>query len=238
MRTLAAAGRSEDAARAAHQLFAMAAATGQPLHTARLLLLLARVHREAGAPMAALPYALSCAAHARQLHADLLAAEAAVLLAQLWCDMGAQHAQHAQRELETALPTILAHGGLDLQARAQASLAEALMAKHASPAGLAGDAEWCAPGGALCVCGPGCRIDSRCLHASCLDSLPSLTPPLSSRALSLLGEAARLFLLLEDDAGTAHCRYLSALLADALGQTDQRDAAAAAFRALQLSAAA
>lgn len=64
------------------------------------------------------------------------------------------------------------------------------------------------------------------------------TAPPSCRALSLLGEAARLFLLLEDDSGAAHCRYLSALLQDALGQTEQRDAAAAAFRALQLSAAA
>lgn len=93
--------------------------------------------------MAALPYALSCAKHAQQLAADLLAAEAAVEVALLWCDMGGvAHAQRAQRELEAALPTVLAHGGLELQARAQLALAEALMAQHDTPASLAADAEW------------------------------------------------------------------------------------------------
>ena len=141
-RTLQVAGRTEEAAHAAHTLFAMAAATGQPLHSTRLLLLLGRIHREAGAPLAALPYALSAAAHARQLAADLVAAEAAVLMAQLWCDLGAEHAAHAQAELEGALPLVLAHGAQDLQARAQVALAEALMAKHATPAALQADAEW------------------------------------------------------------------------------------------------
>ncbi len=141
--TLAAAGRTEEALAAAHKLFAMASTTGQPLHSTRLLLLLARVQREAGAPMAALPYALSCAKHAQQLAADLLAAEAAVEVALLWCDMGGvAHAQRAQRELEAALPTVLAHGGLELQARAQLALAEALMAQHDTPASLAADAKW------------------------------------------------------------------------------------------------
>lgn len=142
-RTLAAAGRMEEAVAAARKLFAMASTTGQPLHSTRLLLLLARVQREAGAPMAALPYALSCANHAQQLAADLLAAEAAVEVAMLWCDMGGTaHAQRAQRELEAALPTVLAHGSLELQARAQLALAEALMAQHDTPASLAVDAEW------------------------------------------------------------------------------------------------
>lgn len=117
-RTLLAAGRHEDAAAAAHKLFAVASATGQPLHAARLLLLLARVQREAGAPLAALPYALTCAAHARTLAADLLAAEAAVVVAQVWADMGAAAcAARARRELEAVLPTVMAHGGLELQVR-------------------------------------------------------------------------------------------------------------------------
>ena len=141
-RTLAVAGRSEEAAAAAQRLCSMASATGQPLHSTRLLLLLGRIHREAGAPLAALPYALATAFHARQLAADLLAAEAALLMGQLWCDLGPQHAAHAAAELEGALPVVLAHGPLELQARAQAALAEALMAKHATLAGLAEDAEW------------------------------------------------------------------------------------------------
>ena len=120
----------------------MASTTGQPLHSARLQLLLARVHQQAGAPMAALPYALTATAHARQLAAGMLAAEAVVLLAGLWCDMGAQHAQHARRELEGALPSILAHGSLELQAAAQVALAEACMTQHVTPAGLREDGEW------------------------------------------------------------------------------------------------
>lgn len=141
-RTLAAAGRTEEAAAAAQRLFAMAAATGQLLHSARLLVLLGRIHAEAGAPLAALPYALAAVGHARQLSADLLAAEAAVLVAQLWLDLGREHAAHAAAELEAALPLVLAQGGLELQARAQGALAEALMARHSSPAELAQDSEW------------------------------------------------------------------------------------------------
>lgn len=124
------------------RLLAMAASSGQPLHSARLLALLGRIHREAGAPLAALPYALAAAGHARQLAADLLAAEAAVLVAQLRLDLGREHAAQAAAELEGALPLVLAQGGLELQARAQGALAEALMARHASTQGLAQDAEW------------------------------------------------------------------------------------------------
>lgn len=72
----------------------------------------------------------------------MLAAEAAVLMARLWCDMGPQHAQHAQQELEAALPTILAHGSLELQAAAQTALAEAVMAQHTGADGLRRDAQW------------------------------------------------------------------------------------------------
>ncbi|KAL4854908.1 Anaphase-promoting complex subunit 5 [Chlorella vulgaris] len=140
-RTLLAAGRVDEAVQAAQSLFAAAVATGQALHTTRLLLLLARAHQQAGSPLTALPYALTAIDHARQLHADMLAAEAAVLMARLWCDMGPQHAQHAQQELEAALPIILAHGSLELQAAAQTALAEAVMAQHTGADGLRRDAE-------------------------------------------------------------------------------------------------
>lgn len=58
--------------------------------------------------------------------------------------------------------------------------------------------------------------------------------------LGLLGEAERLFQLLEDAQGASHVRYLRALVHDALGLAEERDADAAAFDklgALQLSAA-
>ena len=48
------------------------------------------------------------------------------------------------------------------------------------------------------------------------------------RVLSLLGEAERLYQALEDAQGACHCRYLRALVHDALGRSAERDADAAA----------
>jgi hypothetical protein len=50
--------------------------------------------------------------------------------------------------------------------------------------------------------------------------------------LSLLEEAERLSLELEDGQAAAHAAYLRALLLEALGRGEARDAAAAAFSAL------
>lgn len=80
VRTLAAQGQAEAAAAAAQRLFSAASEAGQTLPAVRILLLLARVHWGAGAPLLALPYLLSCRSHCRQLHLDVLGAEAAVLL--------------------------------------------------------------------------------------------------------------------------------------------------------------
>lgn len=55
------------------------------------------------------------------------------------------------------------------------------------------------------------------------------------RALGLLGVAERLYRALEDGPGASHCRYLRAVLHDALGQAAERDADAAAFGALLLA---
>lgn len=63
--------------------------------------------------------------------------------------------------------------------------------------------------------------------------IPShLTP---YRVLGLLGEAERLYQGLEDAQGACHCRYLRALVHDALGHSAERDADAAA--ALECGAA-
>lgn len=80
MRTLAAQGDTQGAAAAAHRLFSAAAQAGQTLPAVRLLLLLGRMHLEASAPLLALPYLLSCRAHCKQLHLDVMGAEVAVML--------------------------------------------------------------------------------------------------------------------------------------------------------------
>lgn len=142
VRTLLAAGQMEAAVKAAHALFAMTTEAGQPIHSARLLLLLGEIHSRAGAPMVALPYALSCAAHCRQLHLDQLGAEAALLMAELWADLCPSSLRRSQEEVEAVLPLILAHGSLDLQARAQLQLAEVLMAGHPTVEALQADSDW------------------------------------------------------------------------------------------------
>lgn len=146
-RTLLAQGDAEGAVRAAHALFAVAAETGQPAHAARLLLLLGQAHAAAGAPLAALPYALSAAAHCRGLGLDLLGGEASLLMAQLWLDMGGEEgAARARAELEAVLPLAMAHGGLALRGAAQLALAEAVLEGAGAPGAAGGsaaaDAEW------------------------------------------------------------------------------------------------
>lgn len=59
--------------------------------------------------------------------------------------------------------------------------------------------------------------------------------PFLHRVLGLLGEAERLYQGLEDAQGACHCRYLRALVHDALGHSAERDADAAA--ALECGAA-
>ncbi len=57
----------------------------------------------------------------------------------MWLALGHAHAQHAQQEVEAALPLLLANGGLEARAHAMLALAEILMAKHDSAAGVAAE---------------------------------------------------------------------------------------------------
>jgi len=50
---------------------------------------------------------------------DLLKASATLTLAELWLSLGSNHAKRALTLIHGALPMILGHGGLELQARAQ-----------------------------------------------------------------------------------------------------------------------
>lgn len=63
-------------------------------------------------------------------------------------------------------------------------------------------------------------------------SCPTPFVPACRRLLVLLEEAERVSLVLEDRRGAAHATYLRALVQDALGNAEQRNAAAASFGAL------
>ncbi|KAK9811686.1 hypothetical protein WJX72_008344 [[Myrmecia] bisecta] len=129
VQTLLAAGRLQEAASAACQVFATCVDAGMQVAAVRLLLLLARIHQAAAAPVSALPYVLNCLLHASHLQLDMLAAEAAAVLADVWLALGRCHAGHAVQQLQSLLPLVLGHGELSLQAKVQLALAESLLAQ-------------------------------------------------------------------------------------------------------------
>ncbi|EFJ39461.1 hypothetical protein VOLCADRAFT_100944 [Volvox carteri f. nagariensis] len=173
---LLAAGATEEAHRAATELFARCADAGLQAPALRCLMLLAEVHLAAGDPHGAFLHVLACllpaqpgpgpagggvfaaaaagaAADSSSLGAavagggsgggrggrshDLLAAEALVLLCRVWYELSdGQQLEEVLVLLQDALPLILAHGSVHLQARAQLVLAEMVMSEASSPADL------------------------------------------------------------------------------------------------------
>lgn len=69
------------------------------------------------------------------------AADAAVVLAGVWLALGPCHAPHAASQLQSVLPLVLGHGDLALQARAQHTLANCLLAS-ATAQELAQNPDW------------------------------------------------------------------------------------------------
>ena len=59
--------------------------------------------------------------------------------AQVWLALGRPHAQRARREVEAALPLLLAHGSLEARCTAVVALAEILLAQHTGPAAVAAE---------------------------------------------------------------------------------------------------
>ncbi|KAL0019066.1 hypothetical protein WJX79_009117 [Trebouxia sp. C0005] len=140
VRTLLVAGRYDEAAEAARELFESCTEAGLQVQAVELLLLLGQIHEAAGAPLTALPYVLSCLLHSTVLHMDLLAADATCSLSRIWLAMGPAHGPQAVQQLRSVLPTVLGNADTDLQARVQLVLAQALLA-DATPAHLKADPE-------------------------------------------------------------------------------------------------
>ncbi|DBA68299.1 TPA: hypothetical protein ACH3X2_013621 [Trebouxia sp. C0005] len=140
VRTLLVAGRYDEAAEAARELFESCTEAGLQVQAVELLLLLGQIHEAAGAPLTALPYVLSCLLHSTVLHMDLLAADATCSLSRIWLAMGPAHGPQAVQQLRSVLPTVLGNADTDLQARVQLVLAQALLA-DATPAHLSADPE-------------------------------------------------------------------------------------------------
>jgi hypothetical protein len=144
VRTQLAGNLHAEAARGAAALAAAAAAARQPLAATRAALLAARARVAAGAAAAAgaVPYLLRVLRQAQDMHADLLAAEAAVLLAQAWSGEGPARRREARRAAGGALPLILAHGPVELRQRARQALAEIVMAGCSTKEEILGESEW------------------------------------------------------------------------------------------------
>jgi len=76
-------------------------------------------HQKSGNAVLGLPYALASLSFCQSFNLDLLKASATLTLAELWLSLGSNHAKRALTLIHGALPMILGHGGLELQARAQ-----------------------------------------------------------------------------------------------------------------------
>ncbi|KAJ6935451.1 hypothetical protein NC652_010460 [Populus alba x Populus x berolinensis] len=107
------------AAAVAHSLFCMCYKFNMQVQNATVLLLLAEIHKKSGNAVLGLPYALASLSFCQSFNLDLLKASATLTLAELWLSLGSNHAKRALTLIHGALPMILGHGGLELQARAQ-----------------------------------------------------------------------------------------------------------------------
>jgi len=101
----------------------------QPLAHLKILLLLTKIFVDAQAWEVAKKYAFSLYSQCKEVHAEMLQAEVAVLLCRIFRGLGKKNIPRALREMDSAMNFIMAHGGLDLKARAKMELASALMDK-------------------------------------------------------------------------------------------------------------
>ncbi|KAI3437130.1 Anaphase-promoting complex subunit 5 [Psidium guajava] len=117
-RTLLAAKQFSEAAVVAHRLFCMCYKFNMRVQDASTLLLLAEIHKKSGNAVLGIPYALASLSFCESFNLDLLKASASLTLAELWLSLGSIHAKGALTLIQSALPMILGHGGLELRARA------------------------------------------------------------------------------------------------------------------------
>lgn len=83
VQTLLAGGQYPKAEKAAHKLFNVAYESGEQRHALGLLLLIGKIHLRAGSPVTAMPYVVSCMQQCKELEADGVALEAAVVMVRM-----------------------------------------------------------------------------------------------------------------------------------------------------------
>lgn len=123
-RTLLAAKQYSQAAAVAHTLFCMCYKFNMQVENATVLLLLAEIHMKSGNTVLALRYVLASLSFCHSFNLDLLEASATLILVEVWLSLGSNHAKRALSLLHRVLPMILGHGGLQLRARANITLAK------------------------------------------------------------------------------------------------------------------
>lgn len=123
-RTLLAANQFSQAAAVAHSLFCTCYKFNMQVENATVLLLLAEIHKKSGNAVLGLPYALASLSFCKSFNLDLLEASATLTLAELWLSLGSSHIKRASSLVYRTLPMILGHGGLELRARANITLAK------------------------------------------------------------------------------------------------------------------
>ena len=117
-------GYHEDADKAAFAAFTLARNACIPTYALRLLLLRGRIHIESGSWHTAMPLICSVLEQYRDMHADLIGAEASMYMAKIWSSMGKEYIQEALNEMHTSLPLLLAHAGLETRGIARKTLAD------------------------------------------------------------------------------------------------------------------
>ncbi|ONK74465.1 uncharacterized protein A4U43_C03F6560 [Asparagus officinalis] len=125
-RTLLAANQFDQAADVAHSLFCTCYNFNLQVENATVLLLLAEIHKKSGNAVLALPYALASLSFCQSFNLDLLGASVALTLGELWLSLGSNHVKRALDFFYAhgTFPLILGHGGLELRARANITLAK------------------------------------------------------------------------------------------------------------------
>ncbi|KAK8953711.1 Anaphase-promoting complex subunit 5 [Platanthera guangdongensis] len=123
-RTLLAEKQYSKAASVAHSLFCLCYKFNMQVENATVLLLLAEIHAKSDNIVLALRYVLASLSFCHSFNLDLLKASATLTLVELWLSLGSNHAKRALSLLHGVLPMILGHGGLQLRARANITLAK------------------------------------------------------------------------------------------------------------------
>eukprot|EP00850_Spirogloea_muscicola_P006912 SM000034S12666 [mRNA] locus=s34:73792:80686:- [translate_table: standard] len=185
------------AADLAEKLLADCVQSHLQLELVQVLILSTNIHKQAGSPISALPYALNSVTLSQSLSLDMFEAAAVVLVAELWLAMGPEEAARSSQLLTCCLPLILAHGDLELRGNCHLALAKCrLISLEESRAGK------------LTVC----------------VILPVLEE--SAGIVELLSVAAHCFEALEARAEAAESYYLMALTYNAMDDAAARDVAA------------